>query len=98
MKAKAFCDTINNNITKSLISLTKIFIYNIIDCKNKNIISRLMCYNKGVNANTFTSPEFSIESFLYQGWTCLMASFYSNNLIHNNILVNEIYEDHDKDN
>lgn len=46
---------------------------------------------------TFTPPEFSTGSFSHQGWTGAMASFDPNNLIHNNILVNAIYNDGDKD-
>lgn len=51
----------------------------------------------GGYAKTFTPPEFSTGSFSHQGWTGAMAAFDPNNLIHNNILVNAIYEDDDKD-
>lgn len=46
---------------------------------------------------SFTPPEFSIGSFSHQGWTGSVATFDPNNLIHNNILVNAIYKDEDKD-
>lgn len=46
---------------------------------------------------TFTPPEFSTGSFSHQGWTGSIAMFDPNNLIHNSILVNAIYEDSDKD-
>ncbi len=46
---------------------------------------------------TFTPSEFSTGSFSHQGWTGALATFDSNNLIHQNILVNAIYEDNDKD-
>ena len=48
-------------------------------------------------AKTFTPPEFSKGSFSHQGWTGSIATFDPNNLIHNNILVNAIYEDEDKE-
>ncbi|MBQ9072726.1 MAG: beta-lactamase family protein [Bacilli bacterium] len=48
-------------------------------------------------AKTFTPPEFSTGSFSHQGWTGSIATFDPNNLIHNNILVNAIYEDEDKE-
>lgn len=48
-------------------------------------------------AKTFTPPEFSKGSFSHQGWTGSIATFDPNNLIHNNILVNAIYADEDKD-
>ena len=46
---------------------------------------------------TFTPSEFSTGSFSHQGWTGSVAVFDPNNLIHNNILVNAIYQDEDKD-
>ncbi len=46
---------------------------------------------------TFTPPEFSKGSFSHQGWTGSVATFDPNNLIHNNILVNAIYQSDDKD-
>lgn len=46
---------------------------------------------------TFTSPEFSTGSFSHQGWTGALATFDPNNLIHQNILVNAIYSDEDKE-
>ncbi len=46
---------------------------------------------------TFTPPEFSKGSFSHQGWTGSVAAFDPNNLIHNNILVNAIYQGDDKD-
>lgn len=46
---------------------------------------------------TFTPPEFSRGSFSHQGWTGSLAMFDPNNYIHNNILVNAIYEDNDSD-
>lgn len=48
-------------------------------------------------SKTFTPSEFSTGSFSHQGWTGSIASFDPNNLIHNNILVNAIYQDEDKD-
>lgn len=46
---------------------------------------------------TFTPPEFSNGSFSHQGWTGSVATFDPNNLIHNNILVNAIYNNSDKE-
>jgi len=46
---------------------------------------------------TFTPPEFSKGSFSHQGWTGSVATFDTKNLIHNNILVNAIYENEDKE-
>ena len=46
---------------------------------------------------TFTPSEFSTGSFSHQGWTGSLATFDPNNLIHQNILVNAIYEDSDKE-
>ena len=43
-------------------------------------------------AKTYTPSEFSIGSFSYQGYTGSVAIFDPNNLIHKNILVNDIYE------
>lgn len=51
----------------------------------------------GGYAKTFTPPEFSKGSFSHQGWTGSVAAFDPNNLIHNSILVNAIYEDEDKE-
>ncbi len=51
----------------------------------------------GGYAKTFTPPEFSNGSFSHQGWTGSVAAFDPNNLIHNNILVNAIYEDENKE-
>ena len=48
-------------------------------------------------SKTFTPPEFSKGSFSHQGWTGAVAAFDPNNMIHNNILVNAIYEDEDKE-
>lgn len=45
---------------------------------------------------TFTPPEFSLGSFSHQGWTGSVATFDPNNLIHQNILVNAIYNDDNK--
>lgn len=42
---------------------------------------------------TFTPPEFSLGSFSHQGWTGSVATFDPKNLIHQNILVNAIYND-----
>lgn len=46
---------------------------------------------------TFTPPEYSDGSFSHQGWTGSVANFDPNNLIHQNILVNSIYDDEDKE-
>ena len=46
---------------------------------------------------TFTPPEYSTGSFSHQGWTGALATFDPNNFIHQNILVNAIYSDEDKD-
>lgn len=46
---------------------------------------------------TFTPPEFSTGSFSHQGWTGSLATFDPNNFIHQNILVNAIYNDEDKE-
>lgn len=48
-------------------------------------------------AKTFTPSEFSTGSFSHQGWTGSVATFDPNNLIHQNILVNAIYENDNKD-
>jgi len=48
-------------------------------------------------SNTFTPPEFSTDSFSHQGWTGSVATFDPNNLIHQSILVNAIYENENKD-
>lgn len=48
-------------------------------------------------AKTFTPSEFSTGSFSHQGWTGSVATFDPNNLIHQNILVNAIYESDNKD-
>lgn len=45
---------------------------------------------------TYTPSEFSTGSFSHEGWTGSVATFDPNNLIHQNILVNAIYEDEDK--
>ena len=42
---------------------------------------------------TFTPSEFSKGSFSHQGWTGSLATFDPNNMIHQNMLVNAIYED-----
>ena len=46
---------------------------------------------------TFTPSEFSTGSFSHQGWTGSVATFDPNNFIHQNILVNAIYKDEDKE-
>lgn len=46
---------------------------------------------------TFNPPEFSKGSFSHQGWTGAVASFDPNNKIHNNILVNAIENNPNKD-
>lgn len=46
---------------------------------------------------TYTPSEFSTGSFSHQGWTGSLATFDPNNLIHQNILVNSIYESDNKD-
>ena len=46
---------------------------------------------------TFTPSEFSNGSFSHQGCTGSLATFDPNNLIHQNILVNAIYVDEDKE-
>lgn len=46
---------------------------------------------------TFTPPEFSTGSFSHQGWTGSLATFDPHNYIHQNILVNSIYNDEDKE-
>lgn len=46
---------------------------------------------------TFTPSEFSTGSFSHQGWTGSLATFDPNNYIHQNILVNSIYNDEDKE-
>ena len=46
---------------------------------------------------TFTPSEFSTGSFSHQGWTGSLATFDPNNYIHQNILVNSIYHDEDKE-
>ena len=46
---------------------------------------------------TFTPSEFSTGSFSHQGWTGSLATFDPNNMIHQNILVDAIYNCDDKD-
>ena len=46
---------------------------------------------------TFTPSEFSTGSFSHQGWTGALATFDPNNYIHQNILVNSIYSNEDKE-
>ena len=46
---------------------------------------------------TYTPSAFSKGSFSHQGWTGSVATFDPNNLIHQNILVNSIYESDNKD-
>jgi len=46
---------------------------------------------------SFTPPEFSKGSFSHQGWTGSIATFDPNNFIHQNVLVNAIYSDEDKE-
>lgn len=48
-------------------------------------------------SDTFTPYAFSTGSFSHQGWTGSVATFDPNNMIHQNILVNAIYEDYNKD-
>jgi len=50
---------------------------------------------KGLEA-TYTPSEFSNGSFSHQGWTGSVANFDPNNMIHQNILVNAIYDNDDK--
>ena len=45
---------------------------------------------------TYTPSEFSTGSFSHQGYTGSLATFDPNNLIHQNILVNAIYETDNK--
>lgn len=45
---------------------------------------------------TFTPSEFSTGSFSHQGWTGALATFDPNNMIHQNILVDAIYNTDDK--
>lgn len=47
-------------------------------------------------AKTYTPSEFSTGSFYHQGWTGAVSTFDVQNGIHQNILVNAIYEDVDK--
>ena len=48
-------------------------------------------------AKTYTPSTFSTGSFSHQGWTGSLATFDPNNMIHQNILVNAIYDDYNKD-
>ena len=54
-----------------------------------------MKHPKGLEA-TYTPSEFSNGSFSHQGWTGSVANFDPNNMIHQNILVNAIYDNDDK--
>ena len=45
---------------------------------------------------TYTPSELSTGSFSHEGWTGSVANFDLFNLIHQNILVNAIYDDEDK--
>ena len=45
---------------------------------------------------TYTPSEFSTGSFSMQGWTGPVANFDMTNLIHQNILVNALYDDGEK--
>lgn len=51
---------------------------------------------KGLEA-TYTPNEFSTGSFSHQGWTGSVANFDPNNLIHQNVLVNAIFNSDDKE-
>ena len=46
---------------------------------------------------TYTPPEYSTNSFSHQGWTGSLATFDPNHLIHQNILVNAVYQNEDKE-
>lgn len=48
-------------------------------------------------SKTYTPAEFSTGSFSHQGWTGSVATFDPHNMIHNNILVNAIYENGNPD-
>ena len=48
-------------------------------------------------AKTYTPSVYSNGSFAHQGWTGCLATFDPNNLIHQNILVNAIYENDNKE-
>lgn len=73
---------------------------------NKNSVSRLgeitfdgssrgnlgiFVKHLGCLEQTYTPQEYSTGSFSHQGWTGGVATFDINNKIHNNILVNAIY-------
>lgn len=47
---------------------------------------------------TYTPSELSTGSFSMQGWTGPVANFDMNNMIHQNILVNAIYDGEDRKN
>ena len=47
-------------------------------------------------AKTYTPSEFAAGSFSHQGWTGSLATFDVVNGIHQNVLVNAIYDDIDK--
>ncbi len=46
---------------------------------------------------TYTPSEFADRSFSHQGWTGSVATFDPTNLIHQNILVNAVYKNENKD-
>ena len=48
-------------------------------------------------AKTYAPSVYSNGSFAHQGWTGSVVTFDPNNLIHQNILVNAIYESDNKD-
>lgn len=63
---------------------------------NKGNLGLYVKYPLGFD-KTFTPSAFSKGSFSHQGWTGSLATFDPNNQIHQNILVNAIYETDDKD-
>ena len=63
---------------------------------NKGNLGLYVKHPEGFN-RTYTPSAFSTGSFSHQGYTAPVATFDPNNMIHQNILVNAIYEDYNKD-
>lgn len=63
---------------------------------NKGNLGIYVKHSMGL-AKTYTPSEFATDSFSYQGWTGAVATFDMRNGIHQNILVNAIYDTDDKE-
>ena len=63
---------------------------------NKGNLGLYIKSKEGYN-NSYNPPDFSLGSFSHQGWTGQVATFDPNNMIHNSILVNAIYNSNNQD-